>query len=377
MKKTILSALLAGTLSLSATAQEYIKAPTFFDNTSIGIEVGASTPLHNHAFWGSMRGNVGMHIAKQLTPNFGLGVETAFSINTSSWSAPHSSTAFDNSYLGLYGTFDLFNIFNGYPCGIRPFTIEATIGAGWGHYFVNKAAGEDYNFIGAKAGFNFNYNFSDNITVSLKPSILWNLDGNGVNTKTAFNINRAVFNLMAGVSYRFGNGFTCIRPYDQTEVDDLNGQINALRANLTVANAAADAWQVKANGLAADLDSCRNRKPEIVKEVATNFNSVRFVFFRVGSSNVSTDQMPNVTMIADYMTHHPESKVVIKGYASPEGNAEANAKLAAGRANSVKDVLVKKYKISADRIEAQGEGVGKMFDEESWNRVSVCTLETK
>ena len=38
-------------------------------------------------------------------------------------------------------------------------------------------------------------------------------------------------------------------------------------------------------------------------------------------------------------------------------------------------MLISKYGIPADRITAEGEGIGNMFDEESWNRVSICTLE--
>ena len=85
--------------------------------------------------------------------------------------------------------------------------------------------------------------------------------------------------------------------------------------------------------------------------------------------------MPNVEMIADYMKNHKDSKVLIKGYASPEGNYEFNVKLAQARAESVKKLLVSKYNIAASRIEAQGEGIGNMFSEDSWNRVSICTLE--
>jgi hypothetical protein len=38
-------------------------------------------------------------------------------------------------------------------------------------------------------------------------------------------------------------------------------------------------------------------------------------------------------------------------------------------------MLVKTYKIAADRINAEGQGIGNMFEEASWNRVSICTLE--
>ena len=82
-------------------------------------------------------------------------------------------------------------------------------------------------------------------------------------------------------------------------------------------------------------------------------------------------------MVANYLKNNPDAKVAIKGYASPEGSKELNEKLANARAAAVKDMLVKTYKINADRISAEGQGIGDMFAEPTWNRVSICTLESK
>ncbi|MBQ4291728.1 MAG: OmpA family protein, partial [Muribaculaceae bacterium] len=65
----------------------------------------------------------------------------------------------------------------------------------------------------------------------------------------------------------------------------------------------------------------------------------------------------------------------IKGYASPEGSKEINDKLSKDRAAAVKNLLVNKYKIAADRIATQGCGVGDVFDQPEWNRVSICTID--
>ena len=75
------------------------------------------------------------------------------------------------------------------------------------------------------------------------------------------------------------------------------------------------------------------------------------------------------------MLKYADSKVVIKGYASPEGSVEVNARIAAARAEAVKTILVNKYKINPARITAEGQGVGDMFTEPDWNRVSICTIE--
>lgn len=378
MKKTILAAILmAGAGALASNAQ-IVEQPKFFDNWQIGLDGGVVTPMSNQAFFGSMRGAAGLHIGKQITPVFGIGAEGLFGVNTSSWKGyVHSSTAFDNSYVGLYGTADLFNLFGGYPCQVRPFTIEALVGAGWGHDYVNKANGSDYNYFATKVGLNFNFNVTDHVTVGIKPAITWNLNGNYKQSPMGYNINKATFSLLAGVSYRFGDGFPCVRPYDAAEVAALNGQINELRGQVDAADAAARQWQTRADLLSAELDSCRNRQPQVVHDVTNQYNSVRFVFFRIGSHAITADQMPNVTMIADYMNNHPDSKVIIKGYASRDGNYDFNIRLAQARAEAVKNALVRRYRIPESRIEAQGEGIGNMFEEESWNRVSICTLETE
>ncbi len=75
------------------------------------------------------------------------------------------------------------------------------------------------------------------------------------------------------------------------------------------------------------------------------------------------------------MKKHPEAKVIIKGYASPEGNLAFNEKLAKARAEAVKNILVRKYKIDDTRIASEGQGIGDMFSEPDWNRVSICTIE--
>lgn len=388
MKKTLLFAALAlGAMTASAQA---IEQPKFFDNWSLGLDGGVTTPLKGGAFFGNMRGIVGLHLQKQITPAFAIGAEGLWAVNTSSWRGHvHSTTAFDNSYVGVYGAVDLINLFGGYQCGGRFFGLEIVAGAGWGHDYVNRANQQgdrqDWNYFATKAGLNFNFNVCKSVTVSLKPYVAWNMtDGNNYfnegqwsQSSCAYDKRNATFNLLAGVTYNFGPGFQCVKPYNQAEIDALNGQINDLRAQLDACLAGNAAWEAKAAALAAELEACKNRKPEVIKEevVSNNLSSVRYVFFKVGKSNITADQAPNIEMIASYLKNHPNSKVVVKGYASPEGPEDLNIRLANERAQAVKTSLTNKYKISSDRIVAEGEGIGNMFAEDSWNRVSICTIE--
>lgn len=395
MKKIILSAaIVLGTVA--AQAQVSVQGSKFTDNWSATIKGGATTPMKGHAFLGDARGVIGAELRKQVTPVFGLGVEGSWAINT-----PHLNAytfVFDHSYVGVFGTANLMNLIQGYKGTPRDFEVETVLGAGWLHAYVpeyhtvkvngkNYYNGWDKNAFGVKAGLNLNYNFgkAKEWTASLKPAVVWDLDRLYASTGEAkFNSNFANFELTAGITYHFKNSngthhFAIVKPYDQAEVDGLNAQINKLRGELDACNSNAAANAAAANAkiaqLEAALTACMNRKPEVVKEVSNTLNSVRYVFFKQGRSTISADQLPNVEQIATYLKNHPDAKVSIKGYASPEGSAEVNAKIATARAEAVKNSLVKKYKIAADRISAEGQGVGEMFEEPDWNRVSICTLE--
>lgn len=378
MKKILLFAALAAGV-MSASAQQAQQHTNFGSNWAIGLDGGVTTPLTHHAFFGDMRGTFGLHIEKQISYVFGLGVEGSAAINTSSWGHDgfRSYTAIDRTYVGAYGTVNLTNLFMGYSCEPRFFSVQAVAGAGWLHDYWAKSQMEDTNNFATKVGLNFNFNVTPNFTVSLKPSIVWNMtDVNVAQTNVAYNANKATFDCAVGLTYNFGPGFPCADCPDMSgEIDALNARINSLRAELADANAAVATKTTENAALAAELEACRSRQPQVVKEVNNNLNSVRYVFYKIGSSVITADQQPNVEMIAAYLKNHKDAKVVIKGYASPDGNLENNIRLAQRRAESVRDALIKRYKIAADRITAEGQGIGNMFSEESWNRVSICTIE--
>ncbi|MDE6793357.1 MAG: OmpA family protein [Muribaculaceae bacterium] len=379
MKKTIISAALVLGAVSAASAQQAIATPKFGDNWSLGINGGVTTPMNHGAFFGDMRPVVGLKLDKKITPVFKVGAEGNFAINTSTVRGPHSYTAFDDSYVGAYGAVNLFNLFGGYPGETRPFEIEAQAGAGWGHRF--ETATQDINYFGTKAGLNFNFNIKDNVTISISPSVIWNMTGAPVEQSTAsYDINRANFNITAGVAYNFGgNGFKVVEPYNQAQIDELNAQLNELRGALQESGAENGALHKKIKGLESEIHKLQNQPAKVVNtvQIKNNLESVRYVFFKIGSSAIGADQQPNVEMIAAYLNNHPNSKVVIKGYASKDGPEEVNIRLANQRAQSVKDALMKRYKIPASRIVAEGEGIGNMFEEESWNRVAICVLEAK
>ena len=64
----------------------------------------------------------------------------------------------------------------------------------------------------------------------------------------------------------------------------------------------------------------------------------------------------DIQELADAMTRHPELKVLIEGHTDSVGDKKYNLNLSQKRAEAVKDVLVKKYKIDPARLKAKGFG---------------------
>ena len=100
----------------------------------------------------------------------------------------------------------------------------------------------------------------------------------------------------------------------------------------------------------------------------------RDIFFTINSIVVADIEQAKIKDIADYMNKYPKAKVTVSGYADKgTGNAQINARLAAGRADVVVRDLIEKYGISADRItyDSYGDTV-QPFAENDLNRVSIC-----
>lgn len=356
-------------------AQRAYEGANLGDNWSIGIHAGVTTPLTHSAFFPNMRATWGLGIGKQLTPFFGMGVEAMTSINTTA-----SKTAFDNTNVSLLTSVNLSNLFAGYWGTPRLFEIETVAELGWLHYAQNGDG--DRNSISSKLGLNFNFNLGEAKawTIGIKPALVYDLNACG-ERNVGFNANRAAWEITAGLKYHFrcSNGkhhISFAKLYDQAEVDALNGQINNLRQTNVDQEAKLTAANQRNAELEQQLADCKNQGPVIVTDTITNHKKTleSVVTFRQGGVSVVASQTPNVERIATYLKNHEKATVSIKGYASPEGKVEVNARIAQQRADAVKSLLVKRYKIAENRITAEGQGVGNMFEEPDWNRVSICTI---
>ena len=364
-----------------ASAQTTVRGSKLTDNWSVGLQAGGVTPAAHHKLIGDLRPSVGITIAKEITPIFGLAVEGNTLINAGHNNRFHSAAAFDASNISGLMSFNLTNLFLGYKGEPRLVDVKAVYGFGWGHeYYPGKY--NDVNLLTSKAGLNIGFNLgaAKAWQINVKPAIVWSLgDGGYTQVGQKYNINLAHLELMAGVTYKFKNSngthnFALVKEYDQAEVDGLNAKINDLRNQIGAKDQkiAADAAAIKK--LQDELNDCRNKKPAAPAAQAATNSVESNVFFACGKSVISKAQEPNVARVASYLKSNPNATVSVKGYASPEGPAGLNQKLSAARADAVKNMLVKKYGIDASRISTEGCGVGNVFSDRSWNRVAISTM---
>ena len=377
MKKIFLSVMFAGA-AVAANAQSVkgISYGKFFDNWQVGVNAGGYTPTTGYPFFKSTRFSFGAEVGKQISPSFRLGLDGTAYINNNA-KGGHNPLAIEHVNVAMLGNFNLSNIFGGYKGAPRTFEVEAVAGPGWFHSFY-PGKNADTNEMSVKFGANFllNLGSSKAWAIKLSPSILYLIDEPVAQHANSLNSVNSYTQASLGLVYRFrgSNGahhFTAYEPAAPV-VQDNSG---ALRGELSEKDRELRDARNRINQLEKELADARNRKPQKETVVETKRTLESVVTFAQGKTIIAPSQQPNVARIATYLKKYPNSKVVIKGFASPEGSIEVNERIAKARAEAVKAVLVKQYKIDAERIVAEGEGIGHMFSEPDWNRVSIATIK--
>ena len=339
--------------------------------------------------------SVGLRLGKNFTTSFGVAIDANAYFESTEKSLMKTRTFVDAINLDALGTFNVSNFFGGYLGKPRRVELIALGGIGWSHQF---GALPRANGINSKAALDLAFNLGNSRAVQLylEPAVifgLWNnarmvnaLSRHGSNFK--FDSRSGLFQLNVGVNFKFGtsNGtknFAFAQLRDQGEIDDLNARINELRDENDNKDRRIARDIRRIAELEDSLEAAKKVKAPVVtkvtKVVNVNNNVLQpTVIFGQGKSSVDAAQMASVAMIAKYMKNHPESKILIKGYASPEGNPELNQKLSVARAQAVKDALVSRYGIAASRLTIQGMGAtDELFDELDFNRVATFTDTSK
>lgn len=388
MKKFFL-VMAAAMLTASASAQRTaVTANKAQDNWYLGINAGVDTyfkeKLGSDGFFKSIAPTVGVRVGKNLTTVFGLALEGDVVFKSNNKWYPGSKTFIEGLSLDLMGTFNMSNLFAGYKGEPRPFEVIALYGFGWEHDFNHLPKS---NAINSRVAVDFAFNLGADKAWQLyiEPSLTYNLHnwlgGVDVSNEFQYDARNAYFGLKAGVNYKFGNSngshnFKIEELRDQAEIDGLNAKINELRADNNAKDGQLSAKDQQIADLKAKLAACEARPVQVVEKKEEFLQP--HVIFRQGKSVIDAAQYASIEMVAKYMKNHKDSKVKVLGYASPEGNAELNQKLSEKRAEVVKNALIKKYKIAADRITCEGLGAtDKLSSENDFNRVAMFIDTTK
>ena len=398
MKKLFLM-LAVAMMTASVYAQKTaVTANKAGDNWYVGINAGVATPVNKFDFggtkYGFMKGvspEFGVRVGKNLTTVFGLALDinNYFGNKSDSKSMFGSKTFVNRTDFDILSTWNLNNLFAGYNGEPRKFEVIALAGGGYSRAWEEKAGGINAKFALDLA---LNLGAAKQWQVYLEPGIVFGeptpvyanpfrknlVDGTGSKKWDA------AFSLKAGVNYKFGNSngthnFKIEELRDPAEIDALNAKINELRSDVDAKNGQLNAANKKTiNDLKKKLADCEARPTTAAVVEKTETVLQPMVIFRQGKSTIDAAQYASIEMVAKYLKNHPSSKVLVKGYASPEGKAELNQKLSEARATSVANALIKRYKISKDRITTKGYGAtSEVSEENDFNRVAMFVDTTK
>lgn len=360
---------------LTLHAQTALMGTRSTDNWSVGVRLGGTTPLTHSAFWGGMRPAMGLELSKQLTPAFGFTLQGMGYVNTT-----QSATAIDATDLALLGRFYLQNMVWGYRGYPRSFEWTPLVGIGWLRHYEARAA--DRNDLSGRLGVDFLFHLDGDRRWSLgvRPMLVYNLTGDHPLAKVRFNANQAAWEWTAGLTYHFRGSnrerfFTWVPVLDVVEREELNQEVNRLRKVVQDQCEALQNSSKRMGWMMSELEECQGRLTQVDELGMPGSTPVASVIFRQGKSLIDDPQRAQVERVAQILKAHPEVRLTVEGYASPEGPDEYNRWLSQARADAVKQLLVMEYGIESERIVAQGMGVGDLFSQPRWNRITLCIVE--
>jgi outer membrane protein OmpA-like peptidoglycan-associated protein len=83
------------------------------------------------------------------------------------------------------------------------------------------------------------------------------------------------------------------------------------------------------------------------------------IYFDVGSATIKPQSEPVLKEIADAMARHPKWKLAIEGHTDSVGGVAYNQQLSEARATAVRQALVARHQVAADRLTTEGFGASR------------------
>ena len=364
------------------------------DNWFIGIHAGMNHSLSENARFGDFmdmtKPGFAISVGKYFSPAIGARVMLSY-MKQQSRANNEMIEAFPSIYgegnygfhnIGGYfdGLFNLNNIFGQYKestrfnvYGILGFGFNATGGfddkvEDWSKHLNSEGQHTGYQvytensaYFSLRGGLGLSYMLSNALDLNLELTAHGADDAyNGTRYDRKYD---TYVGAMLGLTYHFKDHygdrrFRYTTLTDNDLLDDLNARINAERGKV--------------------------RTPEkVVKVEREVFRSEILnttVSFIIDRSSITDIQMKNVAEVAKYIEEHPDINIVITGYADVKtAYPEYNMKLSKRRAESVRDALVKKFKVDPSRlrIDYKGDTVQPFEMKNEWNRVVIFLTEPR
>ncbi len=167
--------------------------------------------------------------------------------------------------------------------------------------------------------------------------------------------------LSAGFTFKLGKtDFEVMQPMDYDLLNDLNNQINKLRA--------------ENDELSKRPVSCPEC-PEAVAAVVNNYVD-NVVFFRLNSAKIDKNQQINIYNTAEFVKSN-NAPIKVIGYADKKtGTSSYNMGISERRAKAVAKELIEKYGVSSDQITIEWKGCEEQpYSENNWNRVVIMRAD--
>jgi len=175
--------------------------------------------------------------------------------------------------------------------------------------------------------------------------------------------NDNIVHALGGFTFKLGKTtFAAVEPMDYGLINDLNGKINALRA--------------ENDELSKRPKFCPECPPcppaQIVKNEINYVPNV--VFFRLNSSKIDPNQQISIYNTATFVKETGQ-KINVVGYADKDtGTSKYNLGLSQRRAQAVAKDLMTKYNIPSDKISVQWKGSDEQpYSKNNWNRVVIMS----
>lgn len=377
-------------LTVKADTLQTLKKYKGGDNWFIGLFGGTNFSLTENirfAPFGKRLGpSVGISVGKYFNPAVGARVRVSY-LNQHSRANSEIVDAYPEIYGdGVYkfnmistyfdGLFNFNNLFAPYKESTR-FNVVGVLGLGFnssfgfdekiknwspskgGLYEVDRSGATS---LAVHAGLQLGYKVSEAVDVNLEGT--FNVTDDGYNGTRYDRKYDGYIYVVAGVTYHFKDHygdrrFKYVTMTDQSEIDRLNAQINAARAEL--ANKPAPIVRVE-------------------KKVETNKILDMTVSFVIDKYNITDVQKNNVQRVAEYLANNPEINLVITGYADVKtGNPAYNLKLSQRRAEAVRDMLVNDFGVDESRlrVDYKGDTIQPYDRKNEWNRVVVFVTEAR